>query len=95
MQSLVFSVCANLLRFNCLKITYFLSSVACYRKLVRGFQEVVKLVSLLQIPEEEKNLGPHDRLIHVYHFMKDTTQNQVVSKYIWKFYLALHACCDL
>ncbi|KAJ6983687.1 hypothetical protein NC653_026490 [Populus alba x Populus x berolinensis] len=33
-----------------------------------------------EIPEEEKNLGPHDRLIHVYHFMKDTTQNQV-----WKF----------
>lgn len=32
----------------------------------------------LQIPEEEKNLGPHDRLIHVYHFMKDTSQNQVV-----------------
>ncbi|KAJ6901063.1 hypothetical protein NC652_026990 [Populus alba x Populus x berolinensis] len=30
-----------------------------------------------EIPEEEKNLGPHDRLIHVYHFMKDTTQNQV------------------
>lgn len=36
---------------------------------------------LLQIPEEEKNLGPHDRLIHVYHLMKDTTQNQVVSSY--------------
>lgn len=35
--------------------------------------------SPLQIPEEEKNLGPHDRLIHVYHFMKDTTQNQAVS----------------
>ncbi|KAK4385482.1 Ubiquitin carboxyl-terminal hydrolase 12, partial [Sesamum angolense] len=33
-----------------------------------------------EIPEEEKNLGPHDRLIHVYHFMKDTAQNQV-----WKF----------
>ncbi|KAJ4720519.1 Ubiquitin carboxyl-terminal hydrolase 12 [Melia azedarach] len=30
-----------------------------------------------EIPEEEKNFGPHDRLIHVYHFMKDTTQNQV------------------
>ncbi|KAL4200392.1 hypothetical protein AMTRI_Chr03g56220 [Amborella trichopoda] len=30
----------------------------------------------LFIPEEEKNLGPHDRLIHVYHFTKDTTQNQ-------------------
>ncbi|BFG20868.1 hypothetical protein CerSpe_071430 [Prunus speciosa] len=30
-----------------------------------------------EIPEEEKNFGPHDRLIHVYHFMKDTAQNQV------------------
>ncbi|XP_050281135.1 ubiquitin C-terminal hydrolase 12-like isoform X6 [Quercus robur] len=30
-----------------------------------------------EVPEEEKNLGPHDRLIHVYHFMKDTAQNQV------------------
>ncbi|VVA28337.1 PREDICTED: ubiquitin [Prunus dulcis] len=30
-----------------------------------------------EIPEEEKNFGSHDRLIHVYHFMKDTAQNQV------------------
>ncbi|KAL1549691.1 CSN-associated deubiquitinating enzyme Ubp12, variant 3 [Salvia divinorum] len=30
-----------------------------------------------EIPEEEKNLGPNDRLIHVYHFMKDTAQNQI------------------
>lgn len=30
-----------------------------------------------EIPEEEKNLGPHDRLIHVYHFTKDTSQNHV------------------
>uniref|UniRef100_A0A7N2KN06 ubiquitinyl hydrolase 1 n=1 Tax=Quercus lobata TaxID=97700 RepID=A0A7N2KN06_QUELO len=28
-----------------------------------------------EIPEEEKNLGPDDRLIHVYHFIKDTAQN--------------------
>lgn len=32
----------------------------------------------LQIPEEEKNLGPHDCLIHVYHFMNEENQNQVV-----------------
>ncbi|KAJ1697085.1 hypothetical protein LUZ63_005597 [Rhynchospora breviuscula] len=32
-----------------------------------------------EIPEEETNLGPPDRLIHVYHFMKDPNQNQ------WKF----------
>ncbi|KAD4584001.1 hypothetical protein E3N88_21602 [Mikania micrantha] len=29
-----------------------------------------------EIPEEEKDFGPQDRLIHVYHFMKETTQNQ-------------------
>lgn len=32
----------------------------------------------LQIPEEEKNLGPHDCLIHVYHFMNEENQNHVV-----------------
>ncbi|XWS73787.1 hypothetical protein CRYUN_Cryun02cG0159400 [Craigia yunnanensis] len=30
-----------------------------------------------EIPEEEKNLGPNDRLIHVYHFTKETAQNQM------------------
>ncbi|XP_009379676.1 ubiquitin C-terminal hydrolase 12-like isoform X1 [Pyrus x bretschneideri] len=30
-----------------------------------------------EIPEEEKNLGPHDRLIHVYHFTINTAQNQM------------------
>ena len=24
-----------------------------------------------QVPEEEKNAGPRDRLVHVYHFFKD------------------------
>lgn len=52
---------------------------------------------LPQIPEEEKNLGPHDRLIHVYHFMKDTTQNQVVSAVTcspyWFFCIILFPCC--
>lgn len=33
---------------------------------------------LVQIPEEEKNIGLNDRLIHVYHFMKDINQAQVV-----------------
>lgn len=31
-----------------------------------------------QVPEEEKNLGPDNRLIHVYHFNKETAQNQMV-----------------
>ncbi|KAL0460854.1 UNVERIFIED_CONTAM: Ubiquitin carboxyl-terminal hydrolase 12 [Sesamum latifolium] len=30
-----------------------------------------------EIPEEEKNLGPHDCLIHVYHFMNEENQNQM------------------
>ncbi|KAK4358507.1 hypothetical protein RND71_020736 [Anisodus tanguticus] len=30
-----------------------------------------------EIPEEEKNLGPNDHLIHVYHFTKETAQNQM------------------
>ncbi|CAH8348830.1 unnamed protein product [Eruca vesicaria subsp. sativa] len=29
-----------------------------------------------EIPEEEKNIGPSDRLIHVYHFTKEAGQNQ-------------------
>lgn len=32
---------------------------------------------LIQIPEEEKTLGPFDCLIHVYHFMSDATLNPV------------------
>lgn len=32
----------------------------------------------IQIPEEEKNFGPHNRLIHVYHFTTETAQNQLV-----------------
>ncbi|XP_057498145.1 ubiquitin C-terminal hydrolase 13-like isoform X2 [Actinidia eriantha] len=30
-----------------------------------------------EVPEEEKNLGPLDRLIHVFHFTKETGQNQM------------------
>nr|KYP73629.1 Ubiquitin carboxyl-terminal hydrolase 13 [Cajanus cajan] len=45
---------------------------------------------LLQIPEEEKNLGPHDRLIHVYHFLKDNTENQQVQNFGHPFLLAIH-----
>ncbi|XVF00066.1 hypothetical protein REPUB_Repub03eG0253800 [Reevesia pubescens] len=44
-----------------------------------------------EIPEEEKNLGPHGRLIHVYHFMKDTAQNQVqVQNFGEPFFLVIH-----
>ncbi|XP_020577037.1 ubiquitin carboxyl-terminal hydrolase 13-like isoform X2 [Phalaenopsis equestris] len=43
-----------------------------------------------EIPEEEKNLGPHDRLIHVYHFMKDPNQNQMIQNFGEPFFLVIH-----
>ncbi|KAJ7975928.1 ubiquitin carboxyl-terminal hydrolase 12 [Quillaja saponaria] len=44
-----------------------------------------------EIPEEEKNLGPHDRLIHVYHFAKETLQNQMqVQNFGEPFLLVIH-----
>ncbi|GAB4857199.1 CSN-associated deubiquitinating enzyme Ubp12 [Ancistrocladus abbreviatus] len=44
-----------------------------------------------EIPEEEKSLGPHDRLIHVYHFTKDTAQNQMqVQNFGEPFFLVIH-----
>ncbi|KAA8534612.1 hypothetical protein F0562_032129 [Nyssa sinensis] len=44
-----------------------------------------------EIPEEEKNVSPNDRLIHVYHFMKDTAQNQVqVQNFGEPFFLVIH-----
>lgn len=44
-----------------------------------------------EIPEEEKILGLHDRLIHVYHFMKDPAQNQVqVQNFGEPFFLVIH-----
>ncbi|XP_038987975.1 ubiquitin carboxyl-terminal hydrolase 12-like isoform X10 [Phoenix dactylifera] len=45
---------------------------------------------IYKVPEEEKNLGPHDRLIHVYHFMKDTSQNQMVQNFGEPFFLVIH-----
>ncbi|XP_012835827.1 PREDICTED: ubiquitin carboxyl-terminal hydrolase 12-like [Erythranthe guttata] len=44
-----------------------------------------------EIPEEEKNLGPNDRLIHVYHFTKDSAQNQAqVQNFGEPFFLVIH-----
>ncbi|XP_034224980.1 ubiquitin carboxyl-terminal hydrolase 12 isoform X5 [Prunus dulcis] len=44
-----------------------------------------------EIPEEEKNLAVHDRLIHVYHFTKDTAQNQMqVQNFGEPFFLVIH-----
>ncbi|XP_020690617.1 ubiquitin carboxyl-terminal hydrolase 12 [Dendrobium catenatum] len=44
-----------------------------------------------EIPEEEKNCSPHDRLIHVYHFMKDPNQNSTqVQNFGEPFFLVIH-----
>lgn len=43
-----------------------------------------------EVPEEEKNIGPQDRLIHVYHFTKDASQNHVVQNFGEPFFLAIH-----
>ncbi|KAI7992799.1 Ubiquitin carboxyl-terminal hydrolase 12 [Camellia lanceoleosa] len=44
-----------------------------------------------EIPEEQKNLGPLDRLIHVYHFTKETGQNQMqVQNFGEPFFLVVH-----
>ncbi|GAB2285666.1 CSN-associated deubiquitinating enzyme Ubp12 [Dionaea muscipula] len=44
-----------------------------------------------EIPEEEKNLGSHDRLIHVYHFTKDLAQNQTqIQNFGEPFFLVIH-----
>uniref|UniRef100_A0A7N0V5G9 ubiquitinyl hydrolase 1 n=1 Tax=Kalanchoe fedtschenkoi TaxID=63787 RepID=A0A7N0V5G9_KALFE len=43
-----------------------------------------------EIPEEEKNLGPQDRLIHVYHFKKENAVNQQVQNFGEPFFLVIH-----
>ncbi|KAI9153875.1 hypothetical protein LWI28_017843 [Acer negundo] len=44
-----------------------------------------------EIPDEEKNLGPQDRLIHVYHFTKESAQNQMqVQNFGEPFFLVIH-----
>ncbi|XP_073269254.1 ubiquitin C-terminal hydrolase 12-like isoform X1 [Primulina huaijiensis] len=44
-----------------------------------------------EIPEEEKNLGANDRLIHVYHITKESAQNQVqVTNFGEPFFLVIH-----
>ncbi|XP_038697160.1 ubiquitin carboxyl-terminal hydrolase 12 isoform X1 [Tripterygium wilfordii] len=44
-----------------------------------------------EIPEEEKNIGPHDRLIHVYHFTKDSAQNQMQPQNFGEpFFMVIH-----
>ncbi|KAJ9159658.1 hypothetical protein P3X46_025145 [Hevea brasiliensis] len=45
---------------------------------------------IYKILDEEKNLAPNDRLIHVYHFMKDPAQNQQVQNFGEPFFLVIH-----
>ncbi|XP_020226107.1 ubiquitin carboxyl-terminal hydrolase 13 isoform X2 [Cajanus cajan] len=70
-----------------------------YHKIYKIFRITEKIESINdqywtlraeEIPEEEKNLGPHDRLIHVYHFLKDNTENQQVQNFGHPFLLAIH-----
>ncbi|XP_047982846.1 ubiquitin C-terminal hydrolase 13-like isoform X2 [Salvia hispanica] len=44
-----------------------------------------------EILEEEKHLGRHDCLIHVYHFMNEESQNQVIQNFGEPFLLVIHA----
>ncbi|KAG6417727.1 hypothetical protein SASPL_119919 [Salvia splendens] len=47
---------------------------------------------IYKIPEEEKHLGPHDCLIHVYHFMNEGNQNKAkIQNFGEPFLLAIHA----
>ncbi|CAK9869375.1 unnamed protein product [Sphagnum jensenii] len=42
-----------------------------------------------EIPEEEKELGPQERLIHVYHFTRDASQNHMVQNFGEPFFLVM------
>ncbi|OIW02770.1 hypothetical protein TanjilG_29546 [Lupinus angustifolius] len=71
-----------------------------YHKIYKVFPPTEKIESINdqywtlraeEIPDEEKNLGPHDRLIHVYHFTKDTAQNQMqIQNFGEPFFLVIH-----
>ncbi|TXG58062.1 hypothetical protein EZV62_015891 [Acer yangbiense] len=51
----------------------------------------VDSIYFFAIPDEEKNLGPQDRLIHVYHFTKESAQNQMqVQNFGEPFFLVIH-----
>ncbi|CAK9213966.1 unnamed protein product [Sphagnum troendelagicum] len=42
-----------------------------------------------EIPDEEKELGPQERLIHVYHFTRDASQNHMVQNFGEPFFLVM------
>jgi ubiquitin carboxyl-terminal hydrolase 7 len=41
----------------------------------------------VQIPDEEAELGSQDRLIHVYHFNRDSSPNHVVCASVLLLYV--------
>ncbi|XP_031385521.1 ubiquitin carboxyl-terminal hydrolase 13-like isoform X2 [Punica granatum] len=43
-----------------------------------------------EVPEEEKNLGPQSRIIHVYHFTKEANPNQQVQNFGEPFFFVIH-----
>eukprot|EP00850_Spirogloea_muscicola_P017054 SM000143S00719 [mRNA] locus=s143:49387:56676:- [translate_table: standard] len=43
-----------------------------------------------EVPDEEKDIGPNDRLIHVYHFTRDATQVHMVHNFGEPFFLVAH-----
>eukprot|EP00898_Chlorokybus_atmophyticus_P001501 jgi/Chlat1/2351/Chrsp17S02617 len=43
-----------------------------------------------EIPEDEKNMGPNDRLIHVYHFTKDPAHTSMLQNFGDPFFLCVH-----
>nr|GEZ88468.1 ubiquitin carboxyl-terminal hydrolase 12 isoform X6 [Tanacetum cinerariifolium] len=54
-------------------------------------EEVSLLLLFWAYSRKEKNLGPQDRLIHVYHFTKGATQNQMqVQNFREPFFLIIH-----
>ncbi|CAL0315809.1 unnamed protein product [Lupinus luteus] len=58
---------------------------------IEGINDQYWTLRAEEVPEEEKNLGPHGRLIHVYHFTKDTAQNQMqIQNFGEPFFLVIH-----
>eukprot|EP00250_Pteridium_aquilinum_P017737 c23759_g1_i1 orf=877-4185(-) len=43
-----------------------------------------------EIPEEEMQMGPHSRAIHVYHFTRDAAQNHMLQNFGEPFFLVVH-----
>ncbi|XP_019456113.1 PREDICTED: ubiquitin carboxyl-terminal hydrolase 12-like isoform X2 [Lupinus angustifolius] len=58
---------------------------------IEGINDQYWTLRAEEVPEEEKNLGPQGRLIHVYHFTKDTAQNQMqIQNFGEPFFLVIH-----